>query len=117
MRDNLTRKQFIHQSFSGLLTGIGAVFYLSSCNEEKKSEEKVVTDPCNDFSKVSESDLKAREKMGYVKLSPVDGSNCSNCQLYLPFKETLGCGNCQLFKGPVAAEGHCTYWAPQVNMS
>ncbi len=117
MRDILSRKQFINQAFGGLGTGLSALFFFVACNDEKKTEEKVSLDPCNDFSKVSEGDLKNREKLGYVKVSPVHASNCSNCQLYLPYKETPGCGNCQLFKGPVLAEGYCTYWAPQVHVS
>lgn len=117
MHDILTRKQFIKRTFGGIVTGLSTLFFLTACNEAKKSEEKVNVDPCNDFSKVTEDDLKAREKMGYVKVSPVEATNCNNCQLYLPFKETTQCGNCQLFKGPVEAEGHCTYWAPQVNLS
>jgi hypothetical protein len=115
----VSRKQFLKQSISTLGLGVAGALWLVSCGGDSESEttEEVSKDPCNDFSKVAETDLKAREKMGYVKASPVAGSNCSNCQLYLPFKETPSCGNCQLFKGPVEAAGHCTYWAPQVNMA
>lgn len=68
-------------------------------------------DPCTDYSGVSEADLKIRAAMGYVPLSTVEEKQCSNCNLYLP---AAGCGSCQLFKGPVTANGNCTYWAPQV---
>lgn len=71
-------------------------------------------DPCTDFSQLTETDLKARQKMGYVKQSPIVDSKCQNCQLFLPLKDSPACGKCQLFKGPVLADAYCTYWAPQM---
>ncbi|WP_374756116.1 high-potential iron-sulfur protein [Dyadobacter frigoris] len=49
-----------------------------------------------------------------MKQSPSPESHCSNCQLWLPKKDSKDCGNCQIFKGPVYAQGYCTYWAPQM---
>ena len=51
------------------------------------------------------NDSQKRKQLGYVDKTPIPESHCSNCGLYLP-KE----GGCQLFKGPVNANGYCTYW-------
>lgn len=120
MIDKLSRRNFINRSICSVPILPLAMIWLSSCNsktETKKKEEKAApksSDPCNDFTGVTEADLKSRQKMGYVKISPIPESKCQNCQLFLPFKETPGCGNCQLFKGPVLTTAYCTYWAPQV---
>ncbi|HNR06473.1 MAG TPA: high-potential iron-sulfur protein [Saprospiraceae bacterium] len=131
--DNLiSRRLFVRKwFFSGFLLGGAAALAGGCASNEKKSpgpaekeaaaEEKSgppsgpetnhTGDPCTDYSGVSEADLKIREAMGYVPLSTVEGKQCSNCNLYLP---GTACGSCQLFKGPVTANGNCTYWAPQV---
>ncbi|MBX2816614.1 MAG: high-potential iron-sulfur protein [Saprospiraceae bacterium] len=49
-----------------------------------------------------------------MEVSPLEESSCQNCNLWLPSQNDLPCGGCTLFAGPVAAEGYCTYWAPQV---
>lgn len=92
---------------------------LHSCNAKEKSSAKVEegaapADPCDDYTGLSENDLKARESMGYVKQSPISEKQCGNCNLWLPPPAGKDCGACQLFKGPVYTAGHCTYWAPQV---
>jgi len=94
---------------------LGLPLLLSRCQSKNSSEgEETATtvDPCNDFSGVSENDLKTRKKLGYVNQSPRPESKCGNCNLWLPPKEGKACGNCLLFKGPVYTTGYCTYWAP-----
>jgi hypothetical protein len=113
-----TRRNFISKSIISLSVPAAALL-LNACNkatESKQKEEKpaAAVDPCEDFTGVSEADLKARQKMGYVKKSPIADSRCQNCQLFLPFKDSPGCGKCQLFKGPVLTTAYCTYWAPQM---
>jgi hypothetical protein len=78
----------------------------------KKTEEEAVTS-CQDYSKLTEEDLAARKKLGYTDASPDPEKFCKLCNLYKPPKEGATCGGCLLFKGPVEAEGTCTYWAPQ----
>jgi hypothetical protein len=116
--NKLSRRNFVKNSLHTALTLPGLAVSLIACSSEenKQKEEKPAApvDPCNDFSQVTETDLKAREKLGYVKDSPIVDSKCINCQLYLPQKFSPGCGKCQLFKGPVVEGGYCTYWAPQI---
>lgn len=69
---------------------------------------------CSDLSGVSAEEIKKRNDLAYVPESPIPDNQCSNCNLYLPPKEEQACGGCMLFKGPVHAEGYCTYWAPTV---
>jgi len=85
-------------------------------NKEKSADsDQTVTSPksCDDLSGLSEEELKPREAFAYVKESPVEDSQCSNCKLWLPDKDNDACGKCLLFKGPVYPGGYCTYWAPQ----
>lgn len=111
-----SRRQFISKSVFSGSTALGLALVLSRCQLKTTSEQeekKVATDPCEDFSGVSEADLKTRKKLGYVNQSPRPESKCGNCNLWLPPKEGQRCGSCMLFKGPVYTTGYCTYWAPQ----
>ena len=110
MNQHFSRRKFF------TLSGFG--IFLVSCERKQQTSEKNVeknADPCSDFSGVSEVELKKRQQLGYVKKSPSTESHCGNCQLWLPRKDSKDCGNCQIFKGPVIAEGYCTYWAPQMS--
>ncbi len=82
--------------------------------QENKSDAANPVDPCNDLSGVSKNDIDLRQKLGYVKESPIPDNQCNNCNLYLPPGVDKDCGGCMLFKGPVYLSGYCTYWAPQV---
>lgn len=115
MNGAYSRRKFIHKYFllSSALLGIGIV--LNGCDQKKSTtkEDKnaAAPDSCSDFSGVSETDLKAREKLGYVKESPIEDRTCNNCNLWLPPPANEQCGKCMLFKGPVYSAGYCTYWA------
>ncbi len=117
-----SRRNFISKSFASIVAFPAVALILNACStttESKQKEEKPTAkvpaiDACEDFTGVTEADLKARQKMGYVKASPIAESKCQNCQLFLPFKDSPGCGKCQLFKGPVLKGAYCTYWAPQI---
>lgn len=100
------------------LSGFGIILASCESKNKKDSNEKPVVasdDPCTDFSGVSDTELKKRSQLGYVKQSPSAESHCSNCQLWLPRKDSKDCGNCQIFKGPVLPQAYCTYWAPQMS--
>lgn len=107
------RRQFFRTllQYGFLLTGAG----LSACGDQmpKDTTNSHSTGGCDDLSGLSEQDLKVRENFGYLPKSPVADNQCSNCNLWLPNEADPTCGKCLLFKGPVYAAGHCTYWAPQ----
>ena len=71
---------------------------------------------CSDLSSLSESEKKQRSQMvkslQYVEETPQPDKNCANCSLYIQSEYGEGCGGCQLFPGPVAANGYCNSWAP-----
>lgn len=114
---SLSRRKFILR-----LIGIGAtplaVSSFLSCDRktavEKESGTEALVDPCDDLSGVSQNDIALRQKLGYVKESPIEDNKCNNCNLFLPSASNEKCGGCMLFKGPVYATGYCTYWAPRV---
>jgi len=119
IKDTYSRRSFIARTLSSAAAVTGAAGFIFSCGdkkEEQKNKPDVTgnkTDVCEDLSGLTEKDLDARKKLGYVKTSPIQDSKCGNCQLWLPPKEGRNCGNCQLFKGPVYTTAYCTYWAPQ----
>jgi hypothetical protein len=104
-----SRRVFLEKCFSSLLLLIG----ISSC-ETKEKKAGTLTNPCFDYSELSEEDLAKRKSLGYVEKAPTENKHCGNCNLWLPPKNDDPCGRCQLFKGPAPAEAYCTYWAPQV---
>lgn len=71
---------------------------------------------CSDLSSLSDAEKKQRSQMvkslQYVEETPQDNKNCANCQLYIQSEYGEGCGGCQLFPGPVTANGYCNSWAP-----
>jgi hypothetical protein len=71
---------------------------------------------CSDLSGLSDAQKKQRSQMvkslQYVEETPQDDKNCANCSLYIKGEYGEGCGGCQLFPGPVAANGYCNSWAP-----
>lgn len=111
-----SRRSFIGKYLQGVAFFLSGGIILSSCGEKKeqKSQESAASDnPC-DINKVSAEELQKREQLGYVKASPIPDNQCNNCNLYLPPSTNKNCAGCMLFKGPVNAEGYCTYWAPKV---
>jgi hypothetical protein len=118
-----TRRQFFEKiscicglALTGALTliGCGKSDQQSPEGGDSGAKQHDPADPCGDLSEVSEKDIAVREKLGYVKDSPLPDNQCQNCNLYLPAKEGQACGGCMLFKGPVYASAYCTYWAPKV---
>lgn len=113
----LSRRKFILRSIGISSVSLAVISFLScdrKITAEKKSKTKTSVDPCDDLSGVSQNDIALREKLGYLKESPIEDNNCNNCNLFLPPPADQKCGRCMLFKGPVYASGYCTYWAPQV---
>lgn len=109
------RRNFIIKSIA-LVAG---VYTLDGCGRGKTADQEptdnhpVIT-ACDDLSNVSKQDIETRQKLGYVKESPIADNQCQNCNLYLPPKNGQACGGCMLFKGPVFPSSYCTYWAPKV---
>ena len=65
---------------------------------------------CNDLTGLSDADKAVRKSLGYVDVSADAAKNCANCAL---FKAGSPCGTCTAVKGPIAAKGYCTAWAPK----
>lgn len=122
--EKFSRRNFIGKYLGGATTLLCGGWIVSGCDKNKSAEKNTThtkadasVDPCDDLSGLSENDIALRQKLAYVKKSPVAESRCNNCNLYLPPGEGKDCGLCMLFKGPVYQEGYCTYWAPQVEGS
>lgn len=136
--EKITRKDFLKRlSFAGA-AGLGASSILAACggggnkeasNQNAKSAESgsmagesssngemaSADDPCSDLSGVPEQDLKTRKTLQYTNKTPYPDKHCSNCNFYLADKYGDKCGGCQLFKGPVNPNGHCTSWTAKMS--
>lgn len=117
MIQQYSRRQFI-EKYGQIGIGLLIPLWISCRNKGQSSTEspeqiELPANFCKDYSALSADELKARQSFGYVEASPQADNRCNNCKLWLPVKGVDACGNCMLFQGPVAAEGYCTYWAPQ----
>ncbi|MFB6272859.1 MAG: high-potential iron-sulfur protein [Salinibacter sp.] len=87
-----------------------------SSGSSGSSEGAAASASCSDLSGLSEQEKKRRTQMvkslQYTETSPKEKRRYSNCQLYRQKEYGAGCGGCQLFPGPVAAEGYCNSWTP-----
>ncbi|MBX3253199.1 MAG: hypothetical protein KF862_03570 [Chitinophagaceae bacterium] len=114
-----SRRLFLKRGIVFGLTFAGVGALIQGCGQspaggdaQKENKAASAADPCSDYTGLTEDDIKARQHLGYVEVSPVSDRQCSNCNLWLPPPAGNPCGKCQLFKGPVEPGGHCTYWAP-----
>ena len=117
MPESLSRRKFIQRSGYATALFFAGGLVLGACTPKKKPAEETssqTNDPCGDFTGVTENELEKRTKLGYVRKAPAPDKQCNGCKLYLPPKANEKCGGCMLFKGPVDANGSCTYWAPLV---
>jgi hypothetical protein len=115
--EGCSRRDFLDRCLTAASSAVG-VLAMGSCGKKKDAVENAPIDApvssCEDMSQVSEEDLAVRNKLGYVKESPIADNQCENCNLFLPPKGQEPCGGCMLIKGPVYLTGYCTYWAPKV---
>jgi hypothetical protein len=119
MKNEMTRKEFLHVAFWGLAAGAGATL-LASCGgkeeqaqttAQKPAAEPVAADPCADVSGLTQPELTMRnETLKYVAHSKEEGKRCDNCKFWEPAVEGETCGGCTLIKGPINPEGYCTSW-------
>lgn len=113
MTEPSSRRGFIAQILQSGAACLGIGLAAGACVRSKPPmETKQSGDACDDFSEVSEAELEKRNKFAYVRKAPEAAKECNKCKLYLPPKPGEKCGGCLLFKGPVDANGSCTYWAP-----
>jgi hypothetical protein len=115
----LNRRSFFTQVARGGVMLAGAMLLLPACENKagggagggsaaggaggpKKTD-------CSDTSMLSEAEVQTRTSLKYVDKTPNPAKKCSNCKL---FQKKSPCNGCTVVKGPIAAEGYCTAWAP-----
>lgn len=136
--EKITRRDFLKKlSFAGV-AGLGASTLLAACGGGKKEASTpkaqstesgsnsagqaasnggyaTAAGPCSDMSGVPEQDIKTRNTLQYTNKSPYPDKHCSNCNFFLADKYGDKCGGCQLFKGPVNPDGHCSSWTAKMS--
>jgi hypothetical protein len=126
-RNRVSRRRFLHSlSIAGVVGAGGSL--LAACgggsdqsgdggsSTEGEAGSATASADCSDLSGLSDAQRKQRKQMvdslNYVENSTTPNKNCANCSLYQQEKYGSGCGGCQLFPGPVNAQGYCDSWAP-----
>ena len=126
--DRVSRRRFLQSVGIAGVVGASSSF-LAACggsddsgsgesesSSSGSSSSQTASADCSDLSSLSDAQKKQREQMvsslKYVEETPNEKQNCANCQLYVKGEYGEGCGGCQLFPGPVAANGYCNSWAP-----
>ncbi len=128
-QNRVSRRRFLHSlSIAGVVGASGSLLTAcgggsdgsgdgSSSQAESDVGSATASADCSDLSSLSDSEKQQRKQMvnslNYVEESPEEKKNCANCQLYQQEKYGSGCGGCQLFPGPVYAQGYCDSWAPK----
>jgi hypothetical protein len=126
-RNRVSRRRFLHSLSIASVVGAGGSL-LAACgggsdesgdssSAEGETSSATASADCSDLSDLSDAEKKQREQMvgslNYVEESPQAEKNCANCSLYQQEQYGSGCGGCQLFPGPVNAQGYCDSWAPK----
>ncbi len=108
----LDRRAFLERAVMIGLAASAAVVVAACDGGGKKTSRgpKAKAGGCSDLSGLKPADLKVREQLAYVEVSKVQGKNCTNCGL---FQVKKPCSGCTVIKGPIAASGFCTAWAPK----
>jgi len=105
---NLTKREFLKRAgFFGLAV-VGAGALMNSCGGGEKAADG--GSKCNDLSGLTEDEKKLRANYEYITVTKDAAKNCQNCQFYTAPANAGDCGGCQLFKGPVEANGWCKTW-------
>jgi hypothetical protein len=126
-KDRVSRRRFLQSvGIAGVVGASGSLLAACGGSDDSGSGESesdagsgstsTASADCSDVSSLSDAQKKQREQMvsslQYVEETPQADKNCANCQLYIKGEYGEGCGGCQLFPGPVAANGYCNSWAP-----
>ena len=110
MKKTMDTRRSFSRKLAGIVLSVTPLNILfNSCTKQSKETE---SDPCNDLSELNETELAARDQLGYTAQSSFADRTCSNCSLFVKSDNTLTCGSCLAMKGPVADGGYCTVWAP-----
>lgn len=86
----------------------GAALFLGACAEQKQSTS------CADPSQLTDAENSLRESLQYTNQTADAGKPCKGCAFFRSTADSAQCGTCEILKGPVSAEGHCTSWSAKV---
>jgi hypothetical protein len=121
--DRVSRRRFLQSvGIAGVVGASGTLLAACGGSDDSGSDSgsgggsASASGSCSDLSSLSDAQKKQRsqmvESLQYVEETPQPDKNCANCSLYIQGDYGEGCGGCQLFPGPVAANGYCNSWAP-----
>lgn len=107
MSDSVTRRQFLSRvTAAGVALSAPAV--LAACGG---GGAPTTASACDGYATLTPEDIQMRQTLQYVDQTPDAAKNCANCKLYTAPAGEGACGGCQLFAGPVVANGYCAGWA------
>lgn len=101
----VNRRQFVVAATAAL----GFIPLLSACGGGGSAPE--TASACPGYDTLTPEQLQARQALNYVDKTPQPEKHCGNCRFFNKDASSETCGGCQLFQGPVVAQGYCTAWA------
>ena len=114
----INRRAFLGRTLAIGAASIGATSLLAACGGDSPGNDAtaiaVDSSACAGYAALSESDLNARQALGYVDRTPNEAQVCGNCRFKAAYAEDSNCIGCTLFSGPVSPGGYCTGWAAAV---
>ena len=115
----LNRRAFLGRTLAIGAAGLGATSLLAACEGDSAAgnsatDEAVNSSACTGYDTLSDTDLSARQALGYVDRTPNEAQRCSNCRFKGSYAADASCIGCTLFAGPVSPGGYCTGWAAAV---
>lgn len=113
--NKMTRRELLARAAAVGVVAVGAGSLLAACKSEggaggAAAPAAPAAASCDDVSALAEADKKTREGLKYVSKTPDPAKRCDGCSLYVPGSP---CGGCKVVKGPIAAEGWCSAFAPK----
>lgn len=111
----LTRRAFLERAAALGGVAMGASLIMACKPKESAGGEKggggdSAAKGCTDVSGLTDAEKATRNSLKYEDKSSDPAKNCANCSLFVAGEP---CGTCTVVKGPIAAAGNCTAWAPK----
>jgi hypothetical protein len=103
---NLSRRDLLARGLQVSAVGVAAVA-IASCDQSNTPKVEACAGPNN----LTFSENSLRQASHYVEQSPHADKKCNNCGFFTPGEGGSPCGKCEIFLGPVNAQGHCDSWA------
>lgn len=100
-----TKATFSRRHLLGVTIGFGGALTLHLAGCGNRGPAKLCADP----DQLNDAQISVRTSLRYTERA-LGSETCSGCAFF-KVQENAACGTCELLKGPVNPQGHCTSWS------